>query len=184
MARTPSNMLPLSTQIEDFELFDTVTQKMLSLSDITSEKPFVIMFICNHCPFVVHLHKGLQMMVNRYKEKVDFIAISSNDIEKYPEDRPELMTKLFLDLNFDFPYLFDENQLVAKKLDAACTPDFYLFNAKKQLIYRGQFDHARPGNEVEVSGKDLMFAIDQALERKVIREDLQKPSLGCNIKWK
>ena len=142
------------------------------------------MFICNHCPFVVHLHEGLQEIVRDYANKeIQFVAINSNDVSNYPEDAPELMTELAQKLGFDFPYLYDETQEVAKIYDAACTPDFYVFNKRKELVYRGQFDDSRPGNDIAVTGESIRGAINSLLEGKGIVEN-QKPSLGCNIKWK
>ncbi len=184
MARTPSNMLPLNSKIEEFKLFDTTTSQMRSLSEITSQRPFVVMFICNHCPFVIHLHQGLKEVIEQYKAQIDFIAISSNDTEKYPLDRPELMTDLFLELDINIPYLYDEEQEVAKQLNAACTPDFYLFDESKVLVYRGQFDESRPESDVAVTGQDLRIAIDLSLKGDVVAEEDQKPSIGCNIKWR
>jgi thiol-disulfide isomerase/thioredoxin len=184
MARTISNMLPLGTVAPSFLLTDTVSGKTLSLDEITANQPFVLMFICNHCPFVIHLHEGLQHLISDYKtESIQFIAINSNDVERYPEDKPELMTTLFHKLGFGFPYLFDENQEVAKAYDAACTPDFYVFNKNKELTYRGEFDPSRPDNGIEVTGVSIRKAIKGTLEGKAIDEN-QKPSLGCGIKWR
>ena len=175
MARTFSNMLPLATKIKDFELFDTTTSQSRLLSKMTSQRPFVIMFICNHCPFVIHLHQALKEVIEQYKSKVDF---------KYPADRPDLMTKLFLELEIEIPYLYDKKQEIARILDAACTPDFYLFDSSRVLIYRGQFDDSRPDGNVDVTGRDLRVAVDLSLDGKVVAEENQKPSIGCNIKWK
>ena len=152
MARTPSNMLPLGTQAPSFSLLNTVDDSVFSFNKL-EQKATVVMFICNHCPFVIHLHKGLQSLVSDYKDKeVSFVAINSNDVENYPDDRPELMKVLFDDLGFDFPYLYDETQSVAKAYDAACTPDFYIFDSEMKLAYRGQFDASRPGNNIAVTG--------------------------------
>jgi thiol-disulfide isomerase/thioredoxin len=184
MARTFSNMLSLGTKASDFLLLDTVSGKTLALNTITTDKSFVLMFICNHCPFVIHLHEGLQQLVSDYKEKgIEFIAINSNDVGRYPQDAPELMTELFENLGLDFPYLFDETQKIAKAYSAACTPDFYVYNQSKELIYRGEFDTSRPGNGVEVTGNSIRKAIDSLLSGRAIDAD-QKPSLGCGIKWK
>lgn len=182
MSLTPSNMLSLGTVAPEFSLLDTVSSQTLKLSQIVKDKPFVMMFICNHCPFVIHLHKGLKQLVNDYQEEIQFVAINSNDINAYPADAPELMTELFNQLGFDFPYLFDETQEVAKAYDAACTPDFYLFNQDKKLVYRGQFDESRPGNGVIVTGDSIRKAMDDLLIGKSL-DDVQKPSMGCNIKW-
>lgn len=184
MARTPSNMLPLGTKAPDFSLIDTVSQKQLSLNDISNEKGMVIMFICNHCPFVIHVNKEIVRLANDYISKgIGFVAISSNDIVNYPQDRPELMKTTALDNKYPFPYLFDETQNVAKDYDAACTPDFYLFDSEQSLVYRGQLDDSRPGNGIAVTGKDLRQALDAILNNTPISA-IQKPSIGCNIKWK
>tara|TARA_B100000809_G_scaffold59383_1_gene55922 strand:+ start:3342 stop:3770 length:429 start_codon:yes stop_codon:yes gene_type:complete len=142
------------------------------------------MFICNHCPFVIHLHEGLKQLVDDLGEKgVRFMAINSNDVEKYPEDAPQFMTKLFDELGFDFPYFFDESQDIAIAYRAACTPDFYVFDEKKILVYRGEFDDSRPENKVEVTGNPIRKAVDDLLNGH-LNSDIQKPSMGCGIKWK
>ena len=184
MARTPSNMIPLGISISDFNLLDTTSSQIISVDKLTKNKPSMVMFICNHCPFVIHLHKGFQDLYSDYKSKgINLIAVSSNDVENYPEDSPEKMKDLFSDLDLDIPYLFDKNQEFAKYLDAACTPDFYLFDLNQTLVYRGRFDESRPGNGVEVTGNDLRQAMDQLLKEGKV-DEYQKPSLGCNIKWK
>jgi thiol-disulfide isomerase/thioredoxin len=183
MSLTPSNMLAIGTVSPDFCLLDTVSGNQLELNSIVKGQPFLVVFICNHCPFVIHLHKGLQELVKTYGDQIQFVAINSNDTNHYPEDAPELMTALFTELGFDFPYLFDESQEVAKAYDAACTPDFYLFSKNKKLFYRGQFDDSRPGNGVEVTGSSLRAGIDDLLNGKSINAN-QNPSVGCNIKWK
>lgn len=183
MARTPSNMLPLGTQAPDFELWDTVSAQTLSLEDMKGEKGTVVMFICNHCPFVVHVNSMLVKLAQTYQQKgINFIAISSNDVENYPQDAPHLMTVKAKEEGYPFPYLYDKTQQVAKAYDAACTPDFYLFNSDMRLVYRGQLDDSRPGNNIPLSGTDLKNAMDAVLENKEVFRD-QKPSLGCNIKW-
>ena len=142
------------------------------------------MFICNHCPFVVHVIEKLAELYDDYKEKgIEFIAINSNDVASYPADSPELMIDFAEEKGFSFPYLFDESQSVAKAYDAACTPDFYFFDDKLDLVYRGQMDDSRPGNQQEVTGEDLIIAFENILAGQP-QEELQKPSLGCNIKWK
>jgi len=141
------------------------------------------MFICNHCPFVIHVLDEIVSITKKYEKEISFIAISSNDIVNYPEDSPELMKKLAEEKKFNFPYLFDETQEVAKKYDAACTPDFFIYNSDKQLVYRGQLDNSRPGNDVPVTGHDLRKAIDSLIKGEEIDKN-QKPSIGCNIKWK
>ena len=184
MARTPSNMLPLGTKAPDFSLFDTVSEQTLSLQELKGEKGTVIMFICNHCPFVVHVNPEISRLGLEFKGKgINFIAISSNDVENYPQDAPHLMTETAKKEGYSFPYLYDENQDVAKAYDAACTPDFYLFNNHLDLVYRGQLDDSRPGNGIPLTGNDLRNAMDQLLTGKTISEN-QKPSIGCNIKWK
>ncbi|WP_353778330.1 redoxin domain-containing protein [Winogradskyella sp. 3972H.M.0a.05] len=184
MARTPSNMLPLSTKAPDFNLFDTTSNSHKTLDTLKGENGTVVMFICNHCPFVVHVNPELVNVANQYSERgIGFIAISSNDVVNYPQDGPELMTKHALENNYPFPYLYDETQNVAKAYDAACTPDLYLFDSELKLVYRGQLDDSRPGNGIPVSGKDLRSSIDNLLKGNPI-DALQKPSIGCNIKWK
>ncbi|MET1260070.1 thioredoxin family protein [Flagellimonas sp. DF-77] len=184
MARTPSNMLPLGTKAPDFSLFDTVSGQTLGLSEMKGRKGTVIMFICNHCPFVVHVNPQLAELGRQYQEKgIGFIAISSNDVENYPQDAPHLMTKTAQMEGYTFPYLYDESQETAKAYDAACTPDFYLFDAQDALVYRGQLDDSRPGNGIPLSGDDLREAMDALLDGKDQTVD-QKPSIGCNIKWK
>lgn len=184
MAQTPSNMLPLGTIAPDFTLFDTVSAKDLSLSQLRSQKATVIMFICNHCPFVKHVNSELVQLAKDYTPKgISFIAISSNDAEKYPADAPEEMTKAAKELGYSFPYLYDQSQKVAKAYDAACTPDFYIFDKNLSLVYRGQLDDSRPSNSLPVNGKDIRNALDHLLSNKEV-DNSQKPSIGCNIKWK
>lgn len=184
MANTASNMLPLGSQATDFKLIDTISNEVLSLGQLKGEKATVIFFICNHCPFVIHVNHELIRMAQEYKEKgVGFIAISSNDSVNYPQDGPELMKKVALDLSYPFPYLYDESQEVAKSYQAACTPDNYVFDKDLKLVYRGQIDNSRPGNGVPVSGADLREALDLLLAGKELQGQ-QKPSIGCNIKWK
>ena len=184
MALTPSNMLALGTQAPDFSLPDVVSGNKMSLSDIISDKATVIMFICNHCPYVIHVRSELVKVARQYQSMgVGFVAISSNDIARYPEDSPEKM-KIFAEkAGFTFPYLYDESQSVAKAYDAACTPDFYVFDANQALIYRGRLDESSPGNNKPLTGKDLRFALDAILEGKPLEQE-QFPSMGCNIKWK
>lgn len=184
MANTPSNMIPLGTRAKDFALVDTVSDKVRSLQEMKGEMGTVILFICNHCPFVIHVNQELTRMANEYfKLGISFIAISSNDIEKYPQDGPELMKENAKIFNYPFPYLFDATQEVAQAFDAACTPDTYLFDKDLKLVYRGQVDDSRPGNGKPVNGSDLRRAMDFLLHDKGI-VDLQKPSMGCGIKWK
>lgn len=184
MARTPSNMLPLGTQAPNFKLKDSVTQQEMSLQELKGLKGTVIMFICNHCPFVKHVNVQISQLARDYKSKgITCIAISSNDVENYPEDAPHLMKQNALELGFIFPYLYDETQEVARAYDAACTPDFYVFDDSLKLVYRGQLDDSRPGNDIPVTGKDLRHALNCLLENRV-NNAKQKPSIGCNIKWK
>ena len=184
MARTASNMIPLQSRAPEFELMDTVSGKMMSLKQLQGNRGTVIFFICNHCPFVIHVNEELVNIANKYSSKgVSFIAISSNDIENYPQDGPRLMQRNALQNNYPFPYLFDPSQEVAKAYDAACTPDTYVFDDELSLVYRGQIDESRPGNGVIVSGLDLRTALDDLLEGKTISAS-QKPSIGCGIKWR
>ena len=184
MARTPSNMLPLGTKAPDFKLFDTISGTSISLNSAKGEKGTVVMFICNHCPFVLHVNPMIVELAKKYQEKgIAFVAISSNDVENYPQDSPDLMKQKAKEEGYTFPYLYDETQEVAKAFDAACTPDIYLFDPQLTLVYRGQLDGSRPGNDVPLTGSDLKKAMDAILEGKEVEQD-QKPSLGCNIKWK
>ncbi|MDO6519851.1 thioredoxin family protein [Zobellia uliginosa] len=184
MARTPSNMLPLGTTAPDFKLQNTITGETSALNDLKGTRGTLIAFICNHCPFVKHINPELVRLAKTYQDKgIGFIAISSNDVENYPQDAPHLMKAVAEEEGYTFPYLYDETQKVAKDYDAACTPDFYLFDADLKLVYRGQLDDSRPENGIPVSGKDLRNAIDALLGNQKISE-VQKPSIGCNIKWK
>ena len=184
MALTPSNMMPLGTRAPGFSLGCAVSGKEYTLDDLKSDKATVIMFICNHCPYVKHLQKGIVELANDYiSGGVSFIAINSNDVEKYPEDSPENMKKVAERLGYPFPYLFDETQEVARAYDAACTPDFYIFDGDLNCAYRGHMDASRPGNGIPVTGEHLRKALDDILAGKPVPED-QIPSIGCNIKWK
>ncbi|MGS2761339.1 thioredoxin family protein [Sinomicrobium sp. M5D2P9] len=184
MARTPSNMLALGTRAPEFHLPDTVSGKNISLSDIRGETATVIMFICNHCPFVKHVNAEITGLATDYGRKgIGFAAISSNDVDNYPDDAPDLMAENAREQGFPFPYLYDETQETAKAYDAACTPDFYIFDKALKLVYRGQLDDSRPGNGIPVTGEDMRAALDALLKGEEIPE-IQKPSIGCNIKWK
>ena len=183
MARTPSNMVNLGTPAPSFKLLNTINNETVISDNYFNKKGTIIMFICNHCPFVIHVLDEIVSITKKYDKEISFIAISSNDIVNYPEDSPELMKKLAEEKKFNFPYLFDETQEVAKKYDAACTPDFFIYNSDKQLVYRGQLDDSRPGNDVPVTGHDLRKAIDSLIKGEEIDKN-QKPSIGCNIKWK
>ena len=184
MALTPSNMVDLGSIATGFELKDTITGTRMSLNDMKSDDATLIMFLCNHCPYVKHAREELVRLANDYIPKnVSFIAISSNDVESYPEDSPELMKTEALTWNYPFPYLYDETQKVARDYKAACTPDFFLFDAEHRLVYRGQYDASRPGNEEAVTGADLKAASHALLNNEKIL-DQQLPSVGCNIKWR
>jgi len=178
MALTPSSMLPLGTKAPDFTLTDAVTKDPYSLDQIKGEKGTVVMFICNHCPFVKHVNEEMVRVANDYRVTgFGFVAISSNDVEKYPQDGPTEMWKTARKHNYSFPYLFDETQEIAKAYDATCTPDFFLFDADLKLIYRGQLDNSRPGNGIPVNGRDLREALDNVLNNNPQRKD-QNPSIG------
>ena len=184
MADTPSNMMPLGTEAPNFDLLDTVSNENRNLANCKGLKGTVIMFISNHCPFVKHLNSQLATLAKEYKSKgIEWVAIASNDIEKHPQDGPEFMKQLAIDEDFIFPYLYDQTQSVAKAYDAACTPDFYLFDADLKLVYRGQLDGSRPGNSIPVTGEDMTNALNALLTNQPISKD-QKPSIGCNIKWR
>lgn len=184
MSRTPSNMLALGTIAPEFYLKDTNSSESFSFSDLKGEKGTLVMFLCNHCPFVHHVVQEIVMIANDYRvQGIGIVAISSNDVVNYPQDSPELMTEFAFENKFEFPYLYDETQEVAKAFDAACTPDFFLFDNQDKLVYRGQLDDSRPGNGIPLSGNDLRGAIDSVIYNRIINSN-QKPSLGCNIKWK
>lgn len=184
MSRTPSNMLSLGTTAPEFSLLDTVTEKTVNLQALKGNKGTVIMFICNHCPFVKHVNPEIVKLAKAYQEKgIGFIAISSNDVENYPQDAPALMKENAKQEGYIFPYLYDATQKTAKSYNAACTPDIYLFDTNLELVYRGQLDDSRPGNGLPLNGKDLRNALDAMLSGKKIDQN-QKPSIGCNIKWK
>ena len=183
MARTPSNMVNLGTLAPSFKLPNTINNETVISDNYFNKKGTIIMFICNHCPFVIHVIDEIVNISKEYENNISFIAISSNDVVNYPDDSPELMKLLAKEKEFNFPYLYDESQEVAKMYDAACTPDFFLYDSEKKLVYRGQLDGSRPGNEIPVTGFDLRNAID-CLISNVENTEVQKPSIGCNIKWK
>ena len=184
MALTPSNMLALGTEAPDFSLPDVVSGENMSLPELRSDIAIVMMFICNHCPYVIHVRDELVKVAGDYQPRgVKFVAISANDIEKYPDDSPDKMKLFAEESGFTFPYLYDESQSVARAYDAACTPDFYVFDKNTALVYRGRLDDSRPGNDLPVTGKDLRAALDRVLQGK-LPEDQQFPSMGCNIKWR
>jgi peroxiredoxin len=182
MALTPSTMLPLGSKAADFRLPDTDGQ-MISLDDFAAAPALVIVFMCNHCPFVKHVRNGLAALAKEYQAKgVGVVGINPNDVESYPDDSPALMAQEKAAAGYTFPYLYDETQEVAKAYQAACTPDFYVFDAARTLVYRGQMDGSRPGNNVPVTGQDLRAALNAVLAGTPVSPD-QKASMGCNIKW-
>lgn len=185
MSRTESTMLQLGTTAPDFSLPEPASGKILSLGDFASSKALLVIFMCNHCPYVLHINRQLNALIREYQPKgLAAVAINANDVANYPDDSPEKMVEAVKKMDYCFPYLFDENQSVAKAYTAACTPDFFLFGHNMKLAYRGQFDASRPGNEQPVSGSDMRAAFDAVLQGKPVAEDLQRPSMGCNIKWK
>jgi peroxiredoxin len=183
MVETKSTMLPLGTAAPDFSL-PGVYGGTLSLSDVTAEKGMLMIFMCNHCPFVVHIADKLAELAKEYQAKgINFVGISSNDVETHPDDSFEKMKAEAEARGYEFAYLFDDDQSVAKAYKAACTPDFFLFDSNKKLAYRGQLDSSRPGNGIPVTGEDLTKAMDQLISGEEVPAD-QTPSIGCNIKWK
>ncbi|PKP25046.1 MAG: thioredoxin family protein [Bacteroidetes bacterium HGW-Bacteroidetes-2] len=184
MALTPSSMLPLGTKAPHFKLIDVITREFVTLHDVIGKHGTVVMFICNHCPYVKHVNKEIVRVANDYRvQGFGFVAINSNDIVHYPQDSPEQMAITAEEQDYGFPYLFDETQEVAKAYNAACTPDFYVFDEELKLVYRGQLDPSRPGNSIQPNGRDLREALDSILNNSPQRTN-QKPSMGCNIKWK
>ena len=185
MALKESNMLPLGTVAPNFSLPDTVSGETLTYEALASgKKGMLVMFICNHCPYVIHVNPELKRLTDEYMARgVGVVAISSNDVDKYPQDGPELMADFAKENGFAFPYLYDESQNVARAYDAACTPDIYVFNEDAELVYRGRLDRSRPGNDVPLTGEDLRLALDTML-RGEPPLDTQYPSAGCSMKWK
>ena len=184
MARTESNMLPIGTPAPNFNLPDTVSGKVLSLDNLKSEVATVVMFICNHCKYVKHINPKLNEIVEIFKPQgVSFIGISSNNIVEFPEDSPEEMTKTAKEIGYNFHYLYDETQDVARAYEAACTPDFFVFDGELKLVYRGRLDGSSPGNDVPLTGTDLRGALRAVVAGDYVSE-IQYPSMGCNIKWK
>lgn len=184
MSATPTKQIPPGFTAPDFTLPDVISGKMLSLSELRSEKVTVIVFICNHCPYVIHIINELVKVGKDYIPKgVSFVMINSNDVEAYPDDSPELMVEFARKHDFPFPYLYDQSQDVARAYDAACTPDISVFDGNLKCVYRGQFDNARPGNDQPVTGADLRQTLDLILAGQPVPEN-QKPGIGCNIKWK
>jgi thiol-disulfide isomerase/thioredoxin len=184
MAQTPSNMLPLGTSAPAFRLKDTNSNHFYSYQELKGSKGTLVMFICNHCPFVHHVMPEILMIANDYRlQGIGIIAISSNDAVKYPQDGPSLMSEFAFTNKMNFPYLYDESQEIARAFDAACTPDFFLFDAANKLFYRGQLDDSRPRNGIPLSGSDIRNAMDALIYNRHFPQ-VQKPSIGCNIKWK
>ncbi len=184
MVLTASTMLPLGTKAPGFSLPDVVSGKTVSLETFAGKKALMVMFICRHCPFVQHVKQELARIGKDYTNKdVGIIAISSNDADAYPEDSPESLKEMAAELGFSFPFCYDKSQEMAKTYTAACTPDFFLFDAGRRLVYRGQLDDSRPGNREPVTGRDIRAAIESVLAGEPVTAG-QKPSIGCNIKWK
>lgn len=184
MARTESAMLALGTPAPEFSLLDVTSGERVELSGVAGPQGLLVMFICRHCPFVKHLEKGLAQLGRDYSGKgVGVVAISSNDAVNHPDDAPESLAVQAREIGFNFRYLYDETQDAARAYDATCTPDFFLFDAGLKLVYRGQFDESRPGNNVPVTGGDLRAAMDALIAGQPVNPE-QKPSLGCNIKWR
>jgi len=184
MARVNSTMVTLGKKAPGFLLPDSVSGKNISLEELRGELATVIMFICNHCPFVQYVNKELVKLANDYKNKgICFVAISANDIISHPQDAPDKMKEVAIQLQYPFPYLYDETQETAKAYDAACTPDFFIYDKNMELVYRGQLDDSRPGNEIPVTGKDMRHALDCLLNNNPVPKE-QRASIGCNIKWK
>jgi len=183
MAETPSTMLGIGTQAPDFSLPDPASGNSVSLSDY-SGKPLLVVFSCNHCPYVLHILESLTAFANeKQRQGLAVVMISANDVAGYPADGPEKMAALAQSYGFEFPYLYDESQQVALAYRAACTPDFFLFDGAHQLVYRGQYDGSRPGNQIAVDGSDMRAAVDSLLAGNAIT-GAQIPSVGCNIKWR
>lgn len=183
MVKTASTMLPLGTQAPDFSLVN-VDGRTVSAKDFQDASAMLVIFMCNHCPFVIHVAEELANLANEYQQKgVAVVGISSNDVEKYPQDSPEQMVHEAEQRGYTFSYLYDEDQQVARAYRAACTPDFFVFDADQQLVYRGQMDNSRPDSGIPVTGGDLRNALDAVLAQGPVPQD-QKPSIGCNIKWK
>lgn len=184
MSLTPSTMLDLGTKAPDFQLPDVVSGEPISLETFADQEALLVMFICQHCPFVRHVKQELAQIGKDYGSKgLGMVAISANDVDNYPDDAPGKLKEMADDLGFTFPFCYDETQETAKRYTAACTPDFFLFDRDRRLAYRGQLDDSRPSNELPVTGKDLRSAIEKVLAGEPVSPE-QKPSIGCNIKWK
>lgn len=184
MALAESTMMPLGTKAPDFQLRDTVSGETITLNKFANQKALLVIFMCYHCPFVQHVKEEIARIDKDYAGKgLGIVAISANDVETHPDDAPENLKAMAQELGFNFPFCYDETQEIAKAYTAACTPDFFLFDADRKLAYRGQLDDSRPNSDAPVNGKDLRAAIDAVLAGKGVGSD-QKPSIGCNIKWK
>jgi peroxiredoxin len=184
MAATPSKMIELGSKAPDFDLFDVISRQKVSLRSMRSKIATVIMFICNHCPYVKHINQVLVTISREYESRgITFVAINSNDYVAYPEDSPEQMRVVANAFGYPFPYLIDESQDVARAYDAVCTPDLFVYDGDLRLAYRGQFDSSRPGNSIPVTGDDLKSALDAIIDGKQV-DIRQMPSVGCSIKWK
>jgi peroxiredoxin len=184
MAFTESNMLPIGTIAPPFALPDTVSGNTITFDDIAGEKATIVMFLCNHCPYVIHVNEEIVRIARDYQPKgVGLVGISSNDVENYPDDAPDKMQEHARQVGYTFPYLYDESQETARAYDAACTPDFYVFDGSRRLVYRGRLDNARPKTDTPLTGADLRAALDAVLEDREVNS-VQYPSGGCNIKWK
>lgn len=184
MVKTASTMLALGTAAPEFQLPDVISGEIISLATFSGSKALLVMFICQHCPFVKHVQLELAKIGDDYRDRpLSIIAISANDVANYPDDSPEKLQQMAQELHFNFPVCYDESQAVSKSYTAACTPDFFLFDGSNKLVYRGQLDNSRPSNGVPVTGQDLRQAINAVLQDQEISGS-QKPSIGCNIKWK
>lgn len=180
MAKTPSVMIPLGSSLPKFELPDATSGEVISSDNLIKDKGLLVLFICNHCPFVIHVESEIRRLGNDLQKLgVGVVAISSNDVVQYPQDGPEEMAKK----DYSFPYLYDESQDVAKAFDAACTPDIFLYDGNQKLVYRGQLDSSRPGSDIPVTGEDLRKAVKDLVDNRPISQN-QIPSMGCNIKWR
>lgn len=176
--------LPLGSTVPDFSLPDTVSGATVTLDDALSKHATVIMFLCNHCPYVVHINSALVILANEYINKgISFVGVSSNDVSRYPEDSPEKMKSTAKELQYPFPYLYDKTQQTAKDYKAVCTPEFYIINGQKELLYHGQFDDTRPGSGLQSNGRDVKAALDNILNNQPV-DPMQKPGIGCSIKWR
>ena len=183
MALTYSSMLELGSSLQEFDLLNSVSGNNFSSSELDTAKPSLIMFICNHCPYVIYYHNEIKRLANDFDDTINMVAISSNDIKEYPQDDPDKMKELWAELGLSFPYLFDSTQDVAKQYKAECTPEFYLFDSSQKLVYRGRLDESSPNSGLEPTGEDLRNAVENVLNNKDVNAD-QFPSMGCNIKWK